>query len=822
MKFKDRDINNILNSSSVDELKRALKIKDEDYFKKIISYLERLIYNCNDKYLEVVYKLLELIEQDVINTNNYLEKCNKIVAFRTRFPNIYQTLYKKTRKINSNYNEIKNIMIYIEKVDTVFDSEVKNSKIDMINNVLDFDSFLRFLENILKKPNIEDLDIINRILNFLEKELNNDISGILEKCDSISNIKQIVQNKITKKQENYQQEKESINNYNYVLRKLEKIEIGLRGKVEEDLSCVEANNIFDYLLEHLFRIVVSFSERNVDTVYKILDLLEKEVLNDNDLNYLKEAEKILKLRKNVVDIIKSTKKNTRKSHRRYYYLKDIANKLENLEINITYNIKSSEVLANYNIIKYIIFDLENIKYTENLIKQNPYLINAFNLNSENIISLVIDKYLETINSLKRSYEKICYYDKTLELLLNSKFIRIDESVKNENIYKITKTYKDKLILGKSNEFMSSWYKNLVDRIKNPEYVQSEKELNKMYDIIIPQEEELDVIKLNQEEKNQDFIITIDENVYVNKDDAFSVKKLDSGLYNLKVYIADPSSLFSLNSLSMKNARNNAETIYLEDKKIDMFHPKTIENYLSLDENKLRNVKIYDFILDKKGNLINFDIQKGSRIVNKNYSYDEFNDLFDICDTKDEEKLIEDLIVIRNILSNKGLEEVAEKELGIEITTAEKLVATFMIYTNNKVAEYFAKKNYPFVYRHYTYDKPFIDRSILEVVPSEEKEKYDHFLEEIGKTSNNAVYSLDSKNHDALGLGYYTHITSPNRRYADIIANSCIDNFCFNNLTDKQEVAFERYLKSEVDYLNDRLEGIKNYYDGYARYVLTRK
>ena len=109
-----------------------------------------------------------------------------------------------------------------------------------------------------------------------------------------------------------------------------------------------------------------------------------------------------------------------------------------------------------------------------------------------------------------------------------------------------------------------------------------------------------------------------------------------------------------------------------------------------------------------------------------------------------------------------------------------------------------------------------------MVTFEEKDKYAHFLEEIGKTSNNAVYSLEGKNHDGLGLGYYTHITSPNRRYADIIANSCIDNFCFSDLTDQQIKDFEKYLKDEVDYLNDRLEGIKNYYDDYARYVLTRK
>ncbi|MGM9879164.1 MAG: RNB domain-containing ribonuclease [Bacilli bacterium] len=821
MKFKEKDINNILNSNSVDELKKALKIKDEDYFKNFISYLERIIYNYSENLEEVTYKIIEMIESDVLNTKDYLDKCNKIITFRTKFSNIYQTLYKKTRKNNDISNKMKDIMIYLEKIRKNFDDEVKVTSTNTKDNSLEFEEYLNFLEYILKNFDENNMDLVDKILNHLEINSNKSIKDVLRKYDQINNIKKILEKILDKKQENYQEEKDSINNYNYILKKIERIESNLSDKIETDLSDDNVN-VFEYLLERLNRLIISFSDRNIDAIYKILGLLEKEVLKDNDLNYLKEAEKILELRKSIVDTIKSTKKNTRKSHRKYYYLKEIANKLENLEINIAYNIKSEEVLANYNIIKHIIFDLENIKYTENLIKNNPYLINAFNLNSKNIISLVVDKYLESVNSNKRSYEKICYYDKTLDLLLTSKFIKTEEFIIKENISKITKMYKDKLISGKSNEFISSWYKNLIDKINNPDYIKEEKYLNKMYNIIVPKEEKLEKINFNKEGKNKDFIVTIDESVNVNKDDAFSVKKIEDDLYNLKVYIADPNSLFSSSSVSMKNARNNTQTIYLEDKKIDMFHPEVVNNYLSLDENKLRNVKVYDFILDKKGNLVSFDIKRESMRVNKNYSYDEFNNLLDICFSHNQEEFIENLMIIKDILSNKGLEDLAEKELGIEITNAEKLVASFMIYTNNKVAEFFAKNGYPFIYRHYTYDKPFIDRSILEVVPNEKKEKYAHFLEEIGKTSNNAIYSVDSMNHDALGLGYYTHITSPNRRYADIIANSCVDNFYFNSLTDKEILEFENYLKNEVNYLNDRIEGLNNYYDGYARYVLTRK
>ena len=81
-----------------------------------------------------------------------------------------------------------------------------------------------------------------------------------------------------------------------------------------------------------------------------------------------------------------------------------------------------------------------------------------------------------------------------------------------------------------------------------------------------------------EKNDKDFIVTIDNSKDVNKDDAFSVKRIDDDLYNLKVYIADPNSLFSNSSISMKDARNNAETIYLSDKEIEMFHPLVVNNY----------------------------------------------------------------------------------------------------------------------------------------------------------------------------------------------------------------------------------------------------
>ena len=75
-------------------------------------------------------------------------------------------------------------------------------------------------------------------------------------------------------------------------------------------------------------------------------------------------------------------------------------------MNIAYNVKSSLIVDNYNIIRYIMFELENMSYSESLIKNNPYLINAYNVLSDNVLNEVVDRLLAYIKDPNISYKKI--------------------------------------------------------------------------------------------------------------------------------------------------------------------------------------------------------------------------------------------------------------------------------------------------------------------------------------------------------------------------------------------------------------------------------
>lgn len=797
--LNEKQTEKLLKTNDVGLLKKLLKIKNkEDNYKITLEYLKQTLYNYKEEQEDLIYKLLELLEQDITTTQDFIEKYQKIINFRTNYLSINQILYKKTRNINDPYSDLINIMKTIDNLDKKLDQEVKHTKVNYQN--INFYQTIKFLEQQTKNQNIENLDIINKILHILEQNSNLETNKILEKTKLLEELKTQIKQKITQKNNSYKKEKENLNNLNYIYQKLEKIENNISNNIKETKQ--EEN--FSYLINHLEILISNLSERNASSIYKTLELLKQEIKPENN-KHTEELENILKLKTQLQ--IRQKQKN---SHSKTYYIKDIINRLENIEKEIIYSINKKENLNDNEVLKTIIFNIENINYTENLINQNPSLINKYNL-EEDLLNKILIKLLEELKNKNISYKKICYYSKTLELLIKNPNIIKDQNKEDSLLTTITKSYQELLEQNKTNEFLTNWYQNTISKIKKQEPNQTEEGLNKRYNIIIPSYKKTKY--QTKKTKTDNFIITIDEEKDVNKDDAISVTKINKELYNLKVYIADPTSIMNIKSYPIKCARNNCTAIYLKDKKIDMFHPKIIKKYLSLEERKIRNVKVYNFLLDTKGNLLAFEITKESPKITKNYSYKEFNRLQNICYSKKEEKLIDNLNMIKKILTSKN--NITSKIINNEITTAEQLIATIMIYTNNKVAEYFAKEGKPFIYRHYdeTENKNQNKGTIYNT---------NNYLDEITKEQGTAIYSVTSKNHDALGLGHYTHVTSPNRRYADIVANQCIDKFYFNNPSEKETKEFEKYLENETNYINDRLIGIDNYYEDYAKYVLTRK
>lgn len=591
-----------------------------------------------------------------------------------------------------------------------------------------------------------------------------------------------------------------------------------------NLKLENDQDIFKLLLEYLEKILKKFNVSYKSVTYKILGFLEELAIKE-DNNLMDKCSIITEEREKVIQLIKLVSKKDRQTSKKIIFLKDLANRLENLELNIIYNLKSPLILANYNIVKYIIFKLKDINYSKDLINKNTYLINAFNINSENIFNLIIEEYLKAIEKHAKEDESfnLFYYDEVLEQLLNNDKIKKDSEIIEKCIKKAINFDKQKNLTGKQQKKYICWFKHLIKKLDNPKYEDDFEAINNMYTVnffykkSILEEGHTLGRKNQKTEANsleKDYIITIDDSTTCDRDDALSIEKINNELYNLKIFIADPNTFCGKKSLLMKEARKRTETLYLEDQMIGMFPEEIVKAYLSLDENKNRLVREYSYKINTSGIIEDFKIKKKIIQVDRNYTYEEANVLITKCYDEKTEKTIENLLELRNLLTKRHINDTV---LAEDITTSERLIETYMIFNNNKIAEFFSSKGIPFVYRHHNLKRVMDDCGInLNSLPHNNRKRYAEIIKNMEKINLSAIYSCQKKNHEGLDLSHYCHSTSPIRRYADILVNECEDKFYFSRMSDKEIDKFEKYLTKEVEHLNDKAKGTAKYYEKYQK------
>lgn len=598
-------------------------------------------------------------------------------------------------------------------------------------------------------------------------------------------------------------------------------------ELKRNLKIEKDQDIFKVLLNYIDKVLKKFNMKYRNVTYKIVGFLEELSLQE-ETNLIDKCNILTFQKEKIIELIKEVDKKNRTNDKKVIFLRDIANRLENLEVNITYNLKSPEIMANYNIIKHIIFQIKDMNLSKNLIEKNAYLINAYNLKSKNIFTLVVDEYINAIENHAKNDESfdLFYYDEILDKLLNTNKIKKDSTIIENCILKIANYDKSKDKNGKEQRRAIYWYKHLIKKLDVSNYEDDFDFINNMYNVSFYYKNEILKEGHQQGYKHRniltkpsgsipnDHIITIDDETTYDKDDALSIAKLDNDLYLLKVFIADPNSFCGRNSLLLNEARKRVETLYLDDKIIGMIPREIVEAYLSLDEEKYRLAREYAFKITGTGIIEDFKIKKRIIKVNKNYTYDQINNLMKKCNDETTEKTIENLINLRNILTKKY---VSEDLISPDITSGEKLIETYMIFCNSKLAEYFANKGIPFVYRNHILTKTIDSDGInLDNLPDNSRKRYQNIIKKIEKTNLSATYSTEKKGHAGLDLSHYCHSTSPIRRYADILVNECVDNFYFSRLSDKDAYDFEEYLKKEVKHLNDKSIGVIKYYETYQK------
>jgi ribonuclease R len=296
------------------------------------------------------------------------------------------------------------------------------------------------------------------------------------------------------------------------------------------------------------------------------------------------------------------------------------------------------------------------------------------------------------------------------------------------------------------------------------------------------------------------------------DDALSLRQLENGNWEVGIHIADVTHYVKLGSLTEDEAKQRATSVYLVDRVVPMLPERLSNNICSLipSEDKLTYSAVFE--LNDKSEVLNEWF--GRTIINsdKRFSYSEAQYVIDTGEgeMKDQvlllHKLAQQLRAKRFAFGAFSFERIEVqfdlddegRPLGVrfrDMGTANQLIEEFMLLANKRVAEFVGKKlkGKTFVYR--IHDKPdpekisnfrqFITRFGYKLPADENNlpKAMNRLMKEVaGRSEQNiietialramakAVYSTDNIGHYGLAFKYYTHFTSPIRRYPDMMVH----------------------------------------------------
>lgn len=334
-------------------------------------------------------------------------------------------------------------------------------------------------------------------------------------------------------------------------------------------------------------------------------------------------------------------------------------------------------------------------------------------------------------------------------------------------------------------------------------------------------------------KRKDFrtitTFTIDPRDAKDFDDALSFQFLDNGNYEIGIHIADVSHYVQKDSAMDKEALKRSNSVYLVDRVIPML-PEQLSNLacsLRPNEDKFSFSAVFE--ISENGKI--FKEWYGKTVIHsdRRFTYEEAQEILE-GKSGDYEKELVILDNIAKILRNKriknGALEIESEEMRFRLDDkgqpieveikrskdAHKLIEEFMLLANKKIASYIAKPKkgehtIPFIYR--IHDKPdlakigvfnvFIDKfgykldfthpdqiaSSINKLLTDIRLKNEHSIIQSMAIRSMAKASYDTNNigHYGLAFPFYTHFTSPIRRYADLVVHRILQD----ELTQKKRI-----------------------------------
>ncbi|MDY7394673.1 ribonuclease R [Aureibaculum sp. 2210JD6-5] len=344
--------------------------------------------------------------------------------------------------------------------------------------------------------------------------------------------------------------------------------------------------------------------------------------------------------------------------------------------------------------------------------------------------------------------------------------------------------------------------------------------------------------------------TIDPKDAKDFDDALSYKILENGNYEIGIHIADVSHYVKPDTILNEEAYSRATSVYLVDRVVPMLPEVLSNGVCSLRPNEEKLTFSAVFEMDEKGHVIKEWFGRTVTYSDQRFAYEEAQHIIETKENTIPQEISitgKSYVVDKEIVkATLKLDELAKKlrkrrlqqgaitfdrvevkfnlnedaePIGVyfkESKDANKLIEEFMLLANKKVAEFIGKKKNgtptknTFIYR--VHDEPDTEKlaGLQQIISkfgykinTQTKETTSDSLNKLlsdvhGKPEENmietltirsmskAIYTTDNIGHYGLAFDYYSHFTSPIRRYPDVMTHRLLQHYLDGGKSPKAE------------------------------------